>query len=51
MYNYSLYHIVNRNILSNAIVTGMNEYIIIGSVLYGKIVLTVECCVCNTFSH
>ena len=31
MYNYSLYHIVNRNILFNAIiiVTGMNKYIII----------------------
>ena len=29
MYNYSLYHIVSRNILFNAIVTRMNKYIII----------------------
>ena len=29
MYNYSLYHIVNRNILFNAIVTCMNKYNII----------------------
>ena len=29
MYNYYLYHIVNRGILFNAIVTCMNKYIII----------------------
>ena len=29
MQNYYLYHIVNRNILFNAIVTCMNKYIII----------------------
>ena len=27
MYNYSLYHIVNKNILFNGIVTLMNKYI------------------------
>ena len=29
MFNYSLYIIINRNILFNAIVTRMNKYIII----------------------
>ena len=33
MFNYSYYIIINRNILFNAIVTRMNKYIIICSII------------------
>ena len=33
MFNYSYYIIINRNILFNAIVTRMNKYIIVCSII------------------
>ena len=36
MHNYSLYHIVSNNLLFNAIVTRMNNYIIIITIIVAE---------------